>query len=216
MQVLVDAIEQLSAARNFARIIDIVKRAARQIAAADGATVVLREGNLCYYVDEDAIGPLWKGHKFPMHSCISGWAMEHKSVVVVPDIYVDPRIPHDAYRPTFVKSLVMVPVRVDDPLASIGAYWAAHYVPSQGEIELLQSLARSTATAIANVNLEVSLREAATRAERAGDRGSARASRDEAGGPASGPGRGSAAPVAEDGGDRATDRRHRRMISTTC
>jgi signal transduction histidine kinase len=164
-KILVEAIEQLSAARNFARIIDIVKHAGRRIASADGATVVLREGNLCYYVDEDAIGPLWKGHKFPMRSCISGWAMANKQVAVVPDIYADERIPHDAYRPTFVKSLVMIPVRVEDPLAAIGAYWANHYVPDTAEVELLESLARATATAISNVNLEISLREAAVKAE---------------------------------------------------
>lgn len=164
-KVLVDAIEQLSAARNFARIIDIVKSASRRIASADGATVVLREGNLCYYVDEDAISPLWKGHKFPMHSCISGWAMLNKQVAIIPDIYVDDRIPHDAYRPTFVKSLVMTPVRVEDPLAAIGAYWARQYVPDPVEVELLQSLARATAIAISNVNLEISLREAAVKAE---------------------------------------------------
>ena len=164
-KILVDAIEQLSAARNFARIIDIVKHAGRRIASADGATVVLREGNLCYYVDEDAISPLWKGHKFPMHSCISGWAMANKQVAVVPDIYADARIPHDAYRPTFVKSLVMIPVRVEDPLAAIGAYWANNYTPDAAEVELLESLARATAIAISNVNLEISLREAAVKAE---------------------------------------------------
>lgn len=164
-KILVDAIEQLSAARNFARIVDIVKYAGRRIASADGATVVLREGNLCYYVDEDAISPLWKGHKFPMSSCISGWSMTNKQVVIVPDIYVDARIPHDAYRPTFVKSLVMIPVRVEDPLAAIGAYWASHYVPDEAEVELLESLARATAIAISNVNLEISLREAAVKAE---------------------------------------------------
>jgi signal transduction histidine kinase len=163
-RMLVEAIEQLSAARNFARVIDIVKHTARGISGADGVTVVLREGELCYYVDEEAIGPLWKGHKFPMQSCISGWAMLNKQSVVVPDIYADPRIPHDAYRPTFVKSLVMIPVRVEDPLAAIGAYWARHYIPDAEEVALLESLARVTATAIANVNLETSLRALAATA----------------------------------------------------
>ena len=31
--------------------------------------------NHCYYADEDAISPLWKGQRFPMSACISGWAM---------------------------------------------------------------------------------------------------------------------------------------------
>jgi signal transduction histidine kinase len=59
----------------------------------------------------------------------------------------------------------MIPVRVEDPLAAIGAYWAKHYVPDVAEVELLESLARATAIAISNVNLEISLREAAVKAE---------------------------------------------------
>ena len=38
---------------------------------------------------------------------------------MIPDIYVDPRIPADAYRPTFVKSLVMVPIRIKAPIGAI-------------------------------------------------------------------------------------------------
>jgi signal transduction histidine kinase len=121
----------------------------------------MREGDRCHYVEENAIGPLWRGQKFPMSSCISGWAMLNKRSAVIPDIYLDPRIPHDAYRPTFVKSLLMVPVRVEDPIAAIGAYWARHYEPDEPEIALLESLARATAISIANVSLQTSLRKAA-------------------------------------------------------
>ncbi len=161
---LIDAIEALSGVRAMEQILEIVRRMARRISRADGVTFVLRDGDKCFYVDEDAIGPLWKGQKFPMTSCISGWVMLNKETAVIPDIYVDPRIPYDAYRPTFVKSLMMVPVRVADPLAAIGAYWGRSYRPAASEIELLESLARATATAIENVTLQNSLREAAEKA----------------------------------------------------
>ena len=61
--------------------------------------------------------------------------MHHREAVAIPDIYVDPRIPHDAYRPTFVKSLAVVPVRKDDPIAAIGAYWATHHAATEAEID---------------------------------------------------------------------------------
>ena len=48
--------------------------------------------------------------------------MEHGRTVAIPDIYEDERIPHDAYRPTFVKSLAMVPVRQEEPIAALGAF----------------------------------------------------------------------------------------------
>jgi signal transduction histidine kinase len=162
---LIDAIERLSGAAVLDEVVDIVRGAARRIAGADGATFVLRAGDRCHYVDEDAIGPLWKGQTFPMSACISGWAMLNRQTAVVPDIYADPRIPHDAYRPTFVKSLVMVPVRQDDPLAAIGLYWAHHHRPGADELTRLESLARATATAIANVSLRGSLSQAAEAAQ---------------------------------------------------
>jgi two-component system CheB/CheR fusion protein len=162
---LLDAVTALASARDEAGVCNIVRRAARELTAADGVTFVLRKGNHCYYAEEDAIGPLWKGRQFPIETCISGWAMIHRQHVVIPDIYSDDRIPHDAYRPTFVKSLMMVPVRREDPIAAIGAYWAAYHVATPMEIGVLQSLADAAALALYNVQLDGNLK-AALRQER--------------------------------------------------
>lgn len=138
----------------------MVRGRARALSGADGITVVLRDGDFCHYLDEDAIGPLWKGRRFPLETCISGWAMLNGKTAVIPDIYVDDRIPHDAYRPTFVKSLVMTPVRAQDPLAAIGAYWRDNRTPTAHEVESLDAIARATATALENVRLLNSLESA--------------------------------------------------------
>jgi signal transduction histidine kinase len=150
---LVDAVQRLSLARSVADVQEIVRTTARRLTKADGATFVLREGNFCYYADEDAIEPLWKGQRFPLSACISGWAMLNKRPAVIDDIYADERIPHDAYRPTFVKSLAMVPIRTLDPIGAIGNYWAAPHVPSRSEVKLLQALADSTAVAMENIRI---------------------------------------------------------------
>lgn len=97
---LVTILRRLSVARSVAEIMDVVVHAARTLLTADGVTFVLREGDLCHYADEDAVAPLWKGRRFPLAACISGWCMEQGRAVAIPDIYKDPRIPHDAYRPT--------------------------------------------------------------------------------------------------------------------
>jgi two-component system CheB/CheR fusion protein len=162
---LLDAVTALASARDEPGVCAIVRRAARELTEADGVTFVLRRGNHCFYADEDAIGPLWKGRQFPLESCISGWAMLNRQHVVIPDIYSDDRIPHDAYRPTFVKSLVMVPVRREDPIAAIGAYWADYHVATPMEIGVLQSLADAAALALYNVQLDANLK-AALRQER--------------------------------------------------
>lgn len=164
MDVLLGVVQKLSLARKIDTVIEIVKRAARELTGADGATFILKEGDRCHYVDEDAIGPLWKGKTFPMTACVSGWAMLNRESAVIEDIYQDARVPADAYRPTFVKSLVMVPIRRESPIGAIGTYWQHTRRPTINEVQLLQSLADSTSIALENVSLfqqlEASLQDA--------------------------------------------------------
>jgi diguanylate cyclase (GGDEF)-like protein len=157
---LVAAVEQLALARDTAAVQAVVRESARQLCGADGATFVLKEGDRCHYADEDAIAPLWKGQRFPLGACISGWVMLHRQAAVIPDIYTDDRVLHDLYRPTFVKSLVMVPVRTADPVGAIGNYWADHHPATDEEVRLLQALATSTAVAMDRIstNLELETR----------------------------------------------------------
>lgn len=153
MERLVDVLQELSQAHTIDTVAEIVRTAARDLTGADGATFVLRDGDQCFYVDENAITPLWKGMRFPMKSCISGWVMEHAQPVVIENIYKDARIPQDAYRPTFVKSLAMVPIRRKSPIGAIGNYWAKHQSPSDEVIAVLQALADTTSVALENVRL---------------------------------------------------------------
>lgn len=153
MERLVDAVCGLASAQSLDAIAEIVRSAARDLASADGATFVLRENGSCYYLDEDAIAPLWRGRRFPMETCISGWAMLNKQSVAIADIYADPRIPHDAYRPTFVKSLTISPIRTTEPVGAIGTYWASHHEATPVERRLLQALADSTAVAMESVRV---------------------------------------------------------------
>ncbi|PXA87987.1 phosphohydrolase [Caulobacter sp. D4A] len=164
-----DLILRMSMARGLDEIMEVVRQSARSLIGADGVTFVLRDEGRCYYADEDAISPLWKGQRFPIETCISGWAMQRAEVVVIEDIYKDDRIPHAAYKPTFVKSLVMVPVREDDPVGAIGAYWAKTERPSGEAVRLLQRIAHSAAVAMTNVALINSLAAAKEEAARARD-----------------------------------------------
>ena len=159
-QQLIRAVQELSRARSIAEIQEVVRTVARALTGADGATFVLREGNFCHYADEDAIAPLWKGQRFPIDICVSGWAMTHRRPVAIRDIYADARVPHEAYRPTFVKSLALVPIRTLDPVGAIGNYWASSHEPTPQELQLLQALADSTAVAMENVHVYEELESA--------------------------------------------------------
>lgn len=174
MDSLLETVMALASARTLDDVTRIVRSSARKLTQADGVSFVLKEEGNCYYADEDAIGPLWKGGRFPLNTCISGWAMLNRQIVVVPDIYQDARIPHEVYRPTFVKSLLMVPVRPEDPIAAIGAYWAQLHEATPDEQRVLQAVANAAALALRNIELDGDLRrsvererEARARAERA-------------------------------------------------
>jgi signal transduction histidine kinase len=152
-----DIVSALAMSQTMGNVSSVVTKAARELAHADGATFVLRDRDFCHYFDESAISDLWKGSKFPMDACISGWAMKHRQSVVIHDIYQDDRIPHDAYKPTFVRSLCMTPVLKENPIAAIGCYWKDTYVPTENEVTALQSLADVTAVSIEKVQLREKL-----------------------------------------------------------
>ena len=152
------AVKDLSAARTHEAIIDITRRAARDITGSLGVAIVLRDGDRCHYIAEDSEVPLWTGQKFPLTACISGWAMLHSQQVIIPDIYIDDRIPHEAYRPTGVHSLIMTPVGDPTPFGALGAYWRDVREPTEDEISSMAALASCMSTALQNIDLVGSLR----------------------------------------------------------
>ena len=156
---LIAAIRELSFAHDLDGIIGIVRRVTRDLTGADGIDFILRDGNQCHHVDENAVSPLWKGRRFPMSSDISGWAMLNRQTVSIEDVSADPRIVPDMFRSTFVRSLAIVPVRRENPMGAIGAYWAERRAPRPEEIDVLERLADTVVVALANVRVYSELDE---------------------------------------------------------
>ncbi len=156
---LLEAIQDLSLARTLAEVQRLIPATARQVTHADGATFVLREGDQCAFAEEDAIAPLFKGRRIPLERCAAGWVMRHREPVVIDDISSDDRVLHEIYRPTFVRSLAVVPIRRHDPVGAIGVYWADRHRASAHEVHVLQALADSAAVAIENVRTYQQLEE---------------------------------------------------------
>jgi signal transduction histidine kinase len=109
-----------------------------------------------------------------MQSCISESVMTRNAPVVIPDISADARLSQEMYRAASIESLVMVPVRAPQPIAAIGAYWAAPHHASDEEVGGMILLADAVALALSNVRLYQELaatldreKQARVRAERA-------------------------------------------------
>jgi GAF domain-containing protein len=144
-----EAVLRLGKVRRLAEVMDVVRRAARQLTHAQGATFILKDGQKCFYADEDAISPLWKGQRFPMEKCVSGWSMIEHRALFIEDIYTDPRVLWEAYHPTFVKSLAIAPIRRDSPVGAIGIYWAQRHAATKEEMAILEELAHAAGVAMA-------------------------------------------------------------------
>jgi PAS domain S-box-containing protein len=157
-RLLLGIAQELSRLSDREAIMTTVRQGIRKLTGADGSTIVLKQGDEVFYADEDAIEPLWKGQRFAASSCISGWSILNRKIAVIEDIYADPRIPVEAYSKTFVKSLVMAPIRSEDPIGAIGAYWRERRRATPREIAHLQALAELTAIAFANASLVEDLR----------------------------------------------------------
>lgn len=148
------AAERLARVRSLDEVVEVVRSASREVVGADGITFVKRDGDHCHYVAEDAIAPLWEGSRFKLSECVSGWVMRKGEPAVIADIYSDPRVPHSAYRPTFVRSMAMVPVEAGAARWAIGAYWARAGAPDPEAVRLLEMLAGFVGAAISNVALQ--------------------------------------------------------------
>ncbi|MBI4854582.1 MAG: GHKL domain-containing protein [Acidobacteria bacterium] len=153
MEKLVKTMQELSMADSLDQIMSIVKIAARELSVADGVSFVLREAEQCFYADESTISPLWKGKKLPLTDCIAGWSIINRSSTVIEDVYKDERIKKDLYKNTFVRSLLVIPVKTINPIGAIICYWANYHKPTIEKIKIIQALADITAITIENIRV---------------------------------------------------------------
>jgi signal transduction histidine kinase len=156
---LVRAVERLSLADNLTKIIEIMRATTHEVSGVDGVCFVIRDGDFSRCVEENAIGPLWKGQLLPLSACVSGWCMQHNQAAVIPDIYRDPRVVLDTYRDTFVRSMVIVPVRTNEMTGAIGCYWTAPRLFSDEEVSFIEAMDRAASVAIAASQLRETLRD---------------------------------------------------------
>lgn len=167
LQLLTDAIVQPQSGQTFDSLMDVVRAAARQLSQADGVSIVLRDGGQYHYVDDKSTRPRWPGQAFPLLACVADWALRAGQTAVVRDVYADERIPANVCEPAFIKSLLMVPVGLPEPIAAVGAYWSYRHDADPEEVAILEALARATGTALHNVELLGSLRKELAERKRA-------------------------------------------------
>ncbi|HWE54070.1 MAG TPA: diguanylate cyclase [Acidimicrobiales bacterium] len=156
---LVAAIQEMALARSVPEIHRVVSRAARRINRAGGSNLVVVAGAHGRYVEEDGTGPGWKGRRIPLDGSLAGWSIEHRRPVVVDDVRADIRMAAAPYWSTPVSSLIIVPIRSQDPVGAIANYWTEPHTATGEEVRLLQALADSASVALENAAVRASLED---------------------------------------------------------
>lgn len=153
LHLLIDAIQNLSISQNMNAVIRTINFYARQLVNSESSAFFIQEGDFCVCVDENSTEQLWKGMSIKIESCICNDAHQNNAPVIVEDISSDKRKQLDMFKNTFVKSLVIIPVRTDVFNGSIGIYWAEKRIISDEDISLIQTLANAASSTIENINL---------------------------------------------------------------
>lgn len=104
--------------------------------------------------------PPWKGQRFPLRACISGWSMLTRRPAVLADIHEDDRNPHEARRAGFVQSCLAAAIGRRDPIGAILSYRASRHGLTSRRLRRLQVLADSSALATENARLREELEHA--------------------------------------------------------
>lgn len=142
-EVLENTITKLRDCSTAASAIEIVHPVAREIARADGITIVKRIGDHTDYLAEDAIEQLWAGMQFPIDKCLAGRAMTEEQTVLIPDITQVENIPLNVYLATFIRRLVAVPLGTPHPTHAICAYWREPGQIDPECVTLMEALCRA-------------------------------------------------------------------------
>jgi PAS domain S-box-containing protein len=150
---VLNASERLVMAESVDEVVAVLRDVARATVGADGVAVIIQDEGRCSYIAEDAVSPLWQGQTYPADHCVSGWVIRRGETIAIRDVRLDPRIPQDAYAPTFVRSLVMAPIGRPVPVAALGAYWSQVRSHDDDTVKRLESLARLATIAIENARL---------------------------------------------------------------
>jgi len=150
---LLRATRTLLQARDFNSVVSTILSITRKITHADSVAFIVREGDHCFFADEDATQSFWKDSRFPIHERIEGTSIQNHQTIYIEDIHTDDRVDAKIYQPTPIKSVTIVPVGNANHANAIGIYWSDIHLSSPEEITSLESLASIATAALENISI---------------------------------------------------------------
>lgn len=147
------SLRRLARAAAIDKLAALAVELARTAASAEGAAFVIPEDDLCHYLDEAGELPGWKGQKFPICSCMAGWAIQNRQMLIVPDVERDGRVPRALYETAGIGSMVILPMNLFPRGGALAAYWRRPRNIGPEVISALDAVTRAAESAIVNRRL---------------------------------------------------------------
>jgi len=120
-----------------------------------GASLVLVDGDECFYADEDPTASVWAGQRLPVTDCLSGWTIRHNQVALIHDVELDERVPARVYRSAEVRSMLVAPIPGrTGPAGAISAYWPVPRQAARADRGWLLRLAQASSGVLAEIGLD--------------------------------------------------------------
>jgi len=159
LEILVDSIKEFSTAHELSEVYHTAVSAARRLTDAESSAMIIKEGDTCQCVDEDASEPLLKGQKVSQGDCIADYVLSSGKPMIVEDMEKDLQITKEPFKNIQVKSLAIFPIHSQVTLGAMALLWRESYSFKTDETRLIETLLDAASQAIENINLYKNLEE---------------------------------------------------------
>ncbi len=152
MDILIDAVQKLSLARDLNSTQKLVVDTAQKLVRADMVSFVAADvASVCGHIaDVPAFKEIAKSFTV---ACLSNRCSDCVPIITIEDTKRDNRFVEDLYAKTDIRSFVICPLGGSHPSAAIGLYWMSHYSPTRAETQSLQLLASAALANLDNIDL---------------------------------------------------------------
>ena len=147
---LVPVLDEFLSARDLTDVWNVIHKSVQHLTGADTATFNLRKEILHDHANARTIN-LLKAKGFPIDSYITKQVINRPEPVIIDDIQSDEQVPSAIRRSSPFRSLIMVPVRQDHPIGTIGAYWSEHFSQLSEMVGALQFLGELASFAVGQI-----------------------------------------------------------------
>jgi GAF domain-containing protein len=153
------AVEAICSATGLEQLMASTLAGARRLTGADGVTLIWQSDNHCWCLDDDTTSTP-HARRTRRADAVAAWLTRARMPAIVSDITNDAVSLRDSCLPPSARSLVIVPVRAEEPVGTLVAWWRNARTLPATHVQMLELLAEAMRLGIARHQLGARIREA--------------------------------------------------------